>query len=230
MSVQVGGTSNGFYGKLSLNGINASGSINKKVTKLGLGPVSYDVLTSDSFLIFEYSGPSAFAGKTISLPDTGFDDQDGMTLELSNRYGSQTKKVTISTGVDGSTGMKIYRNETYVLHYDKDATSGALYRWSVLNFFYKTKTVFSAVSPYTIDDETTFIGNPVGVNTVNLPLAEDFSPNIGLEIKNIGSGTLTVAASGSDTIDGASSISLTSKKNAFIKTYYDGATYRWAIL
>jgi hypothetical protein len=221
MSLTVGDTSV-FSGKIYAQSAELAGPTSLAPKSMSNGTTTYTVLSTDSFLVFD-TNSMVVGGRTITLPS----EPNGMLLRVANVLGSNSKKITISNPVNGSTDFKIFNNEIAEFYlYDSN--------WVLTNLFYKENIVFSSDSSLVIVDETTVVSNPATSSfwTHTLPSADDFSPNKALNIKNIGNGTITVSAAGSDTIDNSPTLSLTSKKSATLRTIYDSSTslYKWYIL
>jgi hypothetical protein len=222
MSLTVGDTSV-FSGKIYAQSAELAGPTSLTPKSMSNGTTPYTVLSTDSFLVFD-TNSMIVGGRTIDLPS----EPNGMLLRVANVLGSNSKKITISNTVNGSTDFKIFNNEIAEFYlYDGN--------WVLINLFYKENIVFNLNTTLVISDETTVVSNtPLQSSwTHTLPSADDFSPNKTLNIKNIGSGSLTVTPAGSDTIDNSSSsIPLTAKKSATLKTIYDSgsSTYKWYLI
>lgn len=222
MSLTVGDTSV-FSGKIYAQSAELAGPPSLKPKSMSNGATTYTVLSTDSFLVFDTHDPMILVGRTISLPS----EPSGMMLRVANMLGSNEKKITISNPVNGSTDFKIFNNEIAEFYLYGSS-------WVLINLFYKENIVFNSDSSLVIIDQTTVVSSPPSplTWTSTLPSAENFSPNKTLYIKNIGTGDLTVNRSGSDTIDGVTSIPLTAKKSATLRTIYDSgsSTYKWYLI
>jgi hypothetical protein len=227
MSLTVGDTSV-FSGKIYTGSVDSAGSINVKYKSLSNNILPYNVLSTDSFLIFDTNSQSlGFSiGRTISLPSSSSDS--GMLLRVANVLGFNSKKITVSNQVNGQADFKIYNNEIAEFYL---SASG----WVLTSLFYKENVVFNSNNSLVITDETTVVSSPASpsVWTHTLPSVDDFSTNKTLNIKNIGTGSITVnTAALSETIDGVTSITLTAKKSAILRTIYDSgsSTYKWYLI
>ena len=222
MSFTVGDTS-AFSGKIYAQSAQLAGPTSLAPKSMSNGTTTYTALSTDSFLVFDTNDSPIVTGRTVSLPS----EPSGMVLRIADVLGSNAKKITISNPVNGSTDFKIFNNEIAEFY---------LYgsNWVLTNLFYKENIVFNSNNSLVITNETTVVSSPPSPTTWSntIPLADDFSPNKSLCIKNIGTGDLTVNPAGSDTIDGLTSISLTAKKSATLRTIYDSgsSTYKWYII
>jgi hypothetical protein len=222
MSLTVGDTSN-FSGKIYAQSAELAGPTSLAPKSMSNGTTTYTVLSTDSFLVFD-TNSMIVGGRTIDLPS----EPNGMLLRVANVLGSNSKKITISNPVNGSTDFKIFNNEIAEFYlYDGN--------WVLTSLFYKENVVFNSNNSLVITDETTVVSSPASpsVWTHTLPSVDDFSTNKTLNIKNIGTGSITVnTAALSETMDGVTSITLTAKKSAILRTIYDSgsSTYKWYLI
>lgn len=162
------------------------------------------------------TAPLKFAsGTLLTAPETGATEFAGDNLYFTITTGTVRKKVALYDDTSGATGDLYYRDSTgNFVRLGIGATgktlrvSGGLPAWSDADVTLATST---KTSNYTITgtDVVIFANATSGNVTITLPTAS-FNAGYRFYIKRIdGSGnTCSIARSGSDTIDGQTSISL----------------------
>lgn len=112
-------------------------------------------------------------------------------------------------------GVLVWNETTKRWHGHDGATAGGI---PMAREDQKNDGSFAYLEEVKVDDYAVVVGdkglvliaNKATAITFTLAAAADLGPNFNCAIKNIGAGTLTIAASGAETIDGAASISLAS--------------------
>lgn len=187
------------------------------------------------------SGP----GLSLGMPpanavSTGFDllisNKGGSAFTLTDNLGNTI--VVVNAGVvkyiqvtDNSTQAGVWSNLTFgaaTSTADASALAGA--GLSVNGAFLqasRTLVGFSAPMTIGVSDRAKIYNWTGGVGTQTLPLANTvgIGSDFFYEVRNSGSGTLTLAASGADTIDGSASISLQPTESCIVHS--NGPTGVW---
>jgi hypothetical protein len=94
------------------------------------------------------------------------------------------------------------------------------------------KTITSSDSPYTVavDDYTILVNGAGGAITVNLPaVSSNRKRQLIIKATSVAGGNVTIARAGSDTIDGATSKTISTQYQSFTLQAPDGSSVDWAI-
>lgn len=201
------------------------------------GLPSIDVDSSGNVNIAKY-GSSVTLGSVISASMT-ITGTLFVNATISGATGQFTNLTASNAKIGSSTGVVI--STSGLLSNVAPSTSGNVLTSNGTTWVSATSTGGSSVPtryyntslPYTFgtNNESILIVSSSVTGTVTLPSVTTWAASKGqVIIKNISANSCSVAASGSDTIDAASTYTLNQNSSVALEWYLSGSTYNWIIV